>query len=86
MPGIVPPRCSGRAEVGGPVAMLPTMLKDDRKRAGWSVEQAAWRLGIPVREYRELEAGGRSPNFETWDRICKLFGWPQTFADSVGKD
>jgi hypothetical protein len=18
--------------------------------------------------------------FETWDRICKLYGWPQTFA------
>jgi hypothetical protein len=24
--------------------------------------------------------GARSPNLETWDRICKLFGWPQTFA------
>jgi Helix-turn-helix domain len=47
---------------------------------GWSVGQAAWRLGITVREYREIEAGDRSPNFETWDRICKLYGWPQTFA------
>jgi hypothetical protein len=26
------------------VAMLPTMLQHDRKRAGWSVRQAAWRL------------------------------------------
>ena len=24
--------------------------------------------------------GARSPSFETWGRICKLFGWPQTFA------
>ena len=32
-----------------------------------------------IREYRELEAGTLSPTFETWDRICKLFGWPQTF-------
>jgi hypothetical protein len=30
--------------------------------------------------YRELEAGERWPDSETWDRICKLYGWPQTFA------
>jgi hypothetical protein len=41
---------------------------------------AAWRLGVSVREYLELEAGARSPTFETWDRICRLFGWPQTFV------
>jgi hypothetical protein len=51
------------------MAMLPTMLEEDRKRAGWSVGQSAWRLGVSVREYRELEAGDRSPSFETWDRI-----------------
>jgi shikimate kinase len=33
-----------------------------------------------IREYRELDAGACSPSFETWDRICKLYGWPQTFA------
>jgi hypothetical protein len=38
--------------------------------------------GVAVREYRELEAGKRYPTFETWDRICKLYGWPQTFARS----
>lgn len=62
------------------MAMLPAMLEHDRKQAGWSVGQAAWRLGVTVREYRELEAGARPPSFETWDRICKLFGWPRTFA------
>jgi hypothetical protein len=40
----------------------------------------ASRLGVSIREYRELEAGARSPTSETWDRICKLYGWPQTFA------
>jgi hypothetical protein len=25
--------------------MLPKMLEHDRKQAGWSVGQAAWRLG-----------------------------------------
>jgi hypothetical protein len=40
--------------------------------------EAAWRFGVTIREYRELQAGGtRSPMFETWDRICKLYGWPR---------
>lgn len=34
---------------------------------------------VGVRGYRELEAGERSPSWDTWDRICKPFGWPQTF-------
>jgi DNA-binding XRE family transcriptional regulator len=59
------------------VAALPA---EDRRRAGWSVARAARGLGVNVRTYGEIEAGERSPNFETWDRICKLYGWPQTFA------
>jgi hypothetical protein len=62
--------------------MLPKMLEQDRMQAGWSVGQAACRLGVSVKEYWELEAGARAPTFETWDRICKLFGWPQTFTPS----
>ena len=65
---------------GPPMAMLPTMLEEDRMRAGWSVGQAAWRLGITVRAFREIEAGERVPSWETWDRICKLYGCPQTFV------
>jgi hypothetical protein len=38
---------------------------------------------VSVREYRELEAGERVPDFATWDRICKLYGWPQTFVRQV---
>jgi DNA-binding XRE family transcriptional regulator len=60
--------------------MLPTMLEDDRTRAGWSVGQAAWRLGASLREYREIESGERWPNLETFHRICKLYGWLQTFV------
>src|SRR5215210_3591233 len=37
------------------MAMLPKLLEQDRKQAGWSVGQAAWRLGVSIREYRELE-------------------------------
>ena len=40
------------------------------------VGQAASRLGVTVREYRELEAGERWPNWETFHRICVLHGWP----------
>ena len=58
------------------------MLEDDRRRAGWSVGQAAWRLGITVQEYREIVDGERWPDGETWDRMCKLYGWPQTFVGS----
>ena len=50
---------------GSAMAMLPVMLENDRKRAGWSVGQAAWRLGVTIREYRELETGTRSPSFES---------------------
>jgi predicted transcriptional regulator len=60
--------------------MLPAMLEQDRKRAGWSVGRASWELGVSIREYRELEAGNCSPSFEMWDRICRLYRWPQTFA------
>lgn len=57
------------------MAMLPTMLEQHRRQAGWSVGQAAWRLGVSTREYQELEAGARPPSFETWDWICKTSGW-----------
>ncbi len=61
------------------MAAFPGMLEHNRKQAGWSVGRAAWRLGVSIPEYRELEAGTPSPSFQMWDRICKLFGWPQTF-------
>ena len=48
-------------DAGSAVAMLPTMLAEDRRRAGWSVAQAAYELGVSVRAYRELEAGERRP-------------------------
>jgi DNA-binding XRE family transcriptional regulator len=63
-------------------AFLPAMLAEDRKRAGMSVEQATRRLGVTQAIYREIEAGTRTPAWETWDRICRTFGWPQTFIGS----
>jgi predicted transcriptional regulator len=60
--------------------MFSDMLRQDRERWGLSVGQAAWRFGVKPAEYRELEAGTRSPSFEVYDRVCKLFGWPQAFV------
>jgi transcriptional regulator with XRE-family HTH domain len=46
---------------------------------GLRIAQVAWRLGITPAEYRRLEEEEAWPSFDTYDRICKLFGWPQTF-------
>ena len=35
---------------------------------------------MSIRVYREIEAGEGSPDWETYDRICKTFDWPQTLA------
>ena len=61
------------------MAGFPKMLREDRERSGLTVDEIAWRLGVTRREYRELEAGKRFPTFQMWDRMCKLFGWPQRF-------
>jgi ribosome-binding protein aMBF1 (putative translation factor) len=62
------------------VAASPDLLRKDRERQGFSIAQVAWRLGVKPQEYRELEVGARTPDFDTWDRICRLYGWPQTFV------
>jgi transcriptional regulator with XRE-family HTH domain len=63
--------------------MFSDMLERDRRRRGFTVGQVAWRLGVSPQEYRELEAGTSLSTFDTWDRICKLYGWSQSF---VGKN
>jgi hypothetical protein len=62
------------------LAAYPGMMQRARRREGLRVCRAAWLLGISVREYRELEAGERWPDSDTWDRLCRLFGWPQAFV------
>jgi transcriptional regulator with XRE-family HTH domain len=61
------------------VTMFSDMLERDRKRSGLRIAQVAWRLGITPAAYRRLEEEEAWPSFEIYDRICKLFGWPQTF-------
>ncbi len=56
------------------------MMQRDRKREGLRECRAAWLLGVTVREYREIEAGDRTPSLDTYQRISELYGWPQTFV------
>ena len=62
------------------VAMFATMLRRDRERNGLRIARASWLVGVTVREYRELEAGAKPPDYDTYDRICELFGWPRSFV------
>jgi len=62
------------------VTMLSDLLEGDRRRLGLSVGQAPWRLGVKVREYRELGAGTGWPTFDAYDRAAELYGWPQTLV------
>ena len=60
--------------------MFETMLRRDRERNGLRVARASWLVGVSVREYRELEAGTSPPGWDTYARICELFGWPRSFV------
>ena len=42
--------------------------------------RASWLVGVSVREYRELEAGTKYPDYDAYDRVCELFGWPRSFT------
>jgi DNA-binding XRE family transcriptional regulator len=60
--------------------MFSDLLRRDRERHGLSVEQAAWRVGVTVSVYRTLEAAEVWPDWETCDRIERLYGWPRSFV------
>jgi hypothetical protein len=65
------------------LASYATMMERDRKREGLRVCRAAWLVGVTVREYREIEAGDRTPSLATYRRISELYGWPQTFVGEL---
>jgi len=51
------------------------LLENGRRRDGLRICRAAWLLGVTVPEYRELEAGERVPDADTYERIVEVFGW-----------
>lgn len=61
------------------MTMFSDLLRHDREWGGLTFDQAARRLGISRRTYRE--AGERWPDWTTNDRIAAAYGWPRTFAD-----
>jgi len=67
------------------MSMLTDMLERDRIRFGFTVGQVAYRLGISPEEYRRLIADEPLVSFETWQRICDLYGWPQTFVSGAAE-
>jgi len=58
------------------------MMQRNRKREGLWECRAAWLISVTVREHRDLEAGNAFPDADTFDRICELYGWPQTFVSA----
>ena len=56
------------------------MMQRDGTREGLRVCRGAWFVGVSVPEYREIEAGDRTPSLDTYRRISELYGWPQTFV------
>jgi hypothetical protein len=60
------------------LAPFPRMLEHDRPREGLLARRAACLLGLSVREYREIKAGG-DPDADTWERMCEVFGWPTSY-------
>jgi hypothetical protein len=61
------------------VSAFRQLMREDGERLGLSIGRASGLIGVWVREYRALEDGESYPDFETWDRICKLYGWPQAW-------
>ena len=73
---------AAEAEDHGPGCVLPVDLDADLVLPAVVLRivvrpavRAGASSGVP-----RTEAGTRSPDFDTWNRICKLYGWPQTFA------
>jgi hypothetical protein len=60
------------------------MMERDRLQQGLRVCRAAWLIGVTVREYREIDAGDRTPSLDTYRRISELYGWPQMFVGGEG--
>ena len=48
------------------------------------IARASWLVGVTVREYREIEAGTKAPDWDTYERVCELFGWPRSFTSLLG--
>jgi hypothetical protein len=62
--------------------MFPDMLERVRKRLGFTVGQVAWRIGVSVQEYRELEGRNEPSGVRHQGPDLQALRWSQSF---VGK-
>lgn len=60
-----------------------TELIKQRKAAGLSQADAAYKLGISSSMYNRIEAGYNSPRPEVAERFIDLFGLPRDYFGSV---
>lgn len=63
-------------------------LKDARKKAGYTQQAMADKLGISLRYYQQIEAGDRTGDFEIWDNLENITGIHQRILrqTSPGKE
>ena len=59
---------------------LIVRLVEYRQRKGWTQEQAATRLQIPLNTLRGYECGNRNPGGANTEKILALIGWPKRKA------
>jgi hypothetical protein len=60
--------------------MLPPLIEHlprDRERLGLREVQMAGRLELTLPEYRALEAGDLWIDYDLYERIVELCGWPR---------
>jgi hypothetical protein len=59
------------------------MMQRDRKREGLRECRAAWLVVVNVREYREIEAGDRTPSLDTYNGSPSCTGGRRGGAEAV---
>ena len=60
--------------------MYVTMLRRDPERNGLRIARASWLVGVTVHEYREIEAGTKGSDRDTYSRRQ---GSPNTWRNSA---
>ena len=58
--------------------VYPALMRRSREGLGLTQRRAAGFLGTSVADYSALESGEAIPSVQTWELMCRLFGWPET--------
>ncbi len=66
-----------------PMLMIPSVLEWARKKAGFSLEHAAKRTGVPVNYLLAWECGDAKPMVQQAKKLAKLYCCARFFPDSL---